>query len=380
MLFGLLVINIAHAQIKTVNYDIYKNEINGNTALPSEEIFFVKGPLPKDVLMVTVQLGKSGKKESSQIEYAWKKPYGIDINQFEVFISDPLYSNDSYDVEISFFKRAGQDQLAAIKTYIGRSLESYLRANLQVSGSGIRATHSNTVMMRQMNEIVTDALEDYRHYLGKEFPGFSDITLQKLEQRDQLNLGQARFNITGADKNDNKKAVFAAQYVSELVGLVQNESDQYLDNSLLALADTRAVRNFPTEKKPMTVPLNFGYGTIPFKRTLADREFLHGPYIGISIPLGNRTFNRVLGNSSFSSGIFLQNFKTNDGTQINGSFIRVPFYAGLGYRAFRIFRLNVGAVALNMEDGQGNFDYTYIQAFAGVSVEFRLWVGFNEKR
>ena len=275
---------------------------------------------------------------------------------------------------------AGQEQLTGIKTYIGNNLEAYVRANLQVTRGGIKATRSNMAMMKQMNKIVVDALEDYRHFLGREFPGFSDITRQKLEQKDKLKLNRAKFNITGRNKADNEKAVFAAQYISELIAAVQNESDQYIDNSLLALADIRTLKNFPTEKKPMTLPLNFGYGTIPILRSLPDREYLHGPYVGVSMPLANKTFNRVLGNTSFSAGVFLQNFETSDGTQIHGSFIRIPFYAGLGYRVFRLFRINAGAVALEMENGNGSYNYSYIQPYAGLSLEFRLWVGFNDKR
>lgn len=368
------------AQIRTVSYDTYTNQINGNLPLPAEEIFFVKGQLPRDVLMVSVKVLKSGKKISRQVEYTWKKPYDTDIKQFEVLITDPLYGNDSYNLEIGFYKRAGADQVTAVKNYIGQSLEAYVRANFQVSGRGIQAYRSNLVMLSQMNEIMADALEDYRQYLGRDFPGFSDITVQKLEQRNKLKLNKARFNITGSNKSDNKKAVFAEQYISELITVVQNEAAQYLDDNLLALADTRSIRSFPSEKKPVTIPLNFGYGTIPIQRTLPDREYLHGPYVGISIPLANKTFNRVLGNTSFSTGLFLQNFEAFDGTQIHGSFVKIPFYAGFGYKVFRIFRINVGAVALDMEDGQGNFNYSYIQPFAGVSMEFRLWLGFNEKR
>jgi hypothetical protein len=380
LILGIFTGFCAQAQIKTVNYDIYENELNGNNPLPAEELFFIKGQAPKDVLMVSIKLLKSGKKHSGYEEYFWKKPYDIDIRQFEVFVSDPLYSNDNYDLECRFFKPAGQEQLTAIKTYIGTSLEAYVRANLQVTGGGIKAAHSNMVMMKQMNKIVVDALEDYRHFLGREFPGFSDITRQKLEQKDKLRLNRAKFNITGRNKSDNVKAEFAAQYVSELIAAVRNESDQYIDNSLLALADLRILQNFPTEKKPMTLPLNFGYGTIPILRSLPEREYLHGPYVGVSMPLANKTFNRVLGNTSFSAGVFLRNFEASDGTQIHGSFIRIPFYAGLGYKVFRLFRINAGAVALEMEDGNGTYDYSYIQPYAGLSLEFRLWVGFNDKR
>jgi hypothetical protein len=226
---------------------------------------------------------------------------------------------------------------------------------------------------------VEDALEDYRHFLGRDFKGFSEIVRQKLEQKDRLKLNKARFNIIGRNKQDNDKATYAAQYISELVEVVQNESDQYLDNSLLSLVDIRTVSNYPTERKPGTLPLNFGYGTIPIKRSLASTEYLHGPYAGLSLPLGNKTFAKFLGNASFSTGVFIQNFESSQGDQIEGQIIGLPIYAGLGYKVFRVFRFNVGAVSLNMNNGAGVSQH-HIQPFAGISLEFNIWMGLNNRR
>lgn len=197
--------NEVAAQIKIVNYDILTNEINGNMPMPSEDIFFVKGALPKNIELVEVRVLRGGKSSNIEKTYSWEKPFNFEISQFELFVSDPLRSNENYLFEFSFFKKAEPVQLEAIKRSINNNLESYIRANLEVFSKGIRANHPNHVMMAQMDQIVIDALEDYRHYLGKEFKGFSGIFRQKLEQRDRLKLRKARFNITGKNKEDNTK-------------------------------------------------------------------------------------------------------------------------------------------------------------------------------
>lgn len=370
----------ANAQIKSVSYDIFKNEINGNNPLPAEEVFFVRGPLPKEILMVTMKVGRSGNRLRYSEEFAWRKAFDFNVPQFEVFVSQPIRSNTEYNIVFSFFKKAEKSQIEAVKNSIGGSLDSYIRSNFQVSGSGIKSFNSDLVMISQMNQIVKDALEDYRHILGREFEGFSDVIRLKLEQKDRLNLKKARFNITGRNKEDNVKAVYAAQYVDELILAVKNEANQYLDNGLLTLVESRYLANFPTEKKPGTLPLNFGYATIPIKRTLENREYLHGPYAGISIPLGNSKFTKVLGNASFSTGVFLQNFEASTGEKIEGTFMRLPFYAGFGYKMFRVFRLNVGATTLQIEELGGDVSPMLLQPFVGVSLEFKIWMGFSDKR
>lgn len=367
------------AQIKTVSYNVVNNEINSNNPLPSEEPFFIRGILPKDIQMVSVVMNRRGKNLKNADEYSWKRAFDFEVSQYEIFVSNPLRANEQYDLELLFYKRAEKEQMESIKASINKNLESYIRANLEVTGGGIKTNNSNQVVITQMNKIVEDALEDYRHFLGRDFKGFSEIVRQKLEQKDRLKLNKARFNLIGKNKEDNDKATYAAQYISELIEVVQNESDQYLDNSLLSLVDIRTVSNYPTERKPGTLPLNFGYGTIPIKRNLASTEYLHGPYAGLSIPLGNRTFTKFLGNASFSTGVFLQNFESSQGDQIEGQIIGLPIYAGLGYKIFRVFRFNVGAVSLNMNNGAGVSQH-HIQPFAGISLEFNIWMGLNNRR
>ncbi|EOZ96712.1 hypothetical protein A33Q_2022 [Indibacter alkaliphilus LW1] len=370
----------SHAQIKSVTYNVVNNEINSNNPLPSEEPFFIKGTLPEGIDLVKVIVNRTGKNERLAEEYFWKRAFEFPVSQYELFVSRELRSNDNYDLEFHYFRKADNLEMSNVRTSIYRNLEAYIRANFEVTSRGIRTNHSDPVMMTQMNQIVTDALEDFRHFLGRDFRGFSEIVRQKLDQKSRLRLNRARFNILGKNELDNEKAAYAAQYINELIQLVQSETSQYLDNSLLALAEIRTVSNYPTERKPGTLPLNFGYGSIAVKRSLSSTEYLHGPYVGLSLPLGNQTFTRFLGNASISTGVFLQNFGSRDGTIVRGELVGLPIYAGLGYKMFRVLRLNVGAVMLNIEESNGNFSPNHIQPFAGISLEFNMWLGLRDRR
>lgn len=378
MLFSIT--HFSNGQIQSVSYNVVNNEINSNNPLPSEEPFFIKGNLPEGIELVKIKVNRSGKNEKLAQEYVWKRAFEFPVSQYDLFISRELRSNDAYDFEFHYFRKANDLEMNNIRTSIHRNLEAYIRANFEVTSRGIKTNNSDMVMMAQMNQIVTDALEDYRHFLGRDFRGFSEIVRQKLDQKSRLRLNKARFNILGKNEMDNEKAVYAGQYISELIQLVQTETSQYLDNSLLALAEIRTVSNYPTERKPGTLPLNFGYGSIAVKRSLSSTEYLHGPYVGLSLPLGNKTFTRFLGNASISTGVFLQNFESRDGQTIRGELVGLPIYAGLGYKMFRVLRLNVGAVMLNIEESNGNFSPNHIQPFAGISLEFNMWLGLRDRR
>ncbi|RZS96198.1 hypothetical protein [Cecembia calidifontis] len=372
---------LSFGQIKSIYYNVLANELNNSNPIPSEEPFFVKGRLPSGIEMVKVSVNRAGKNENRAIFYEWKKPFDFEVSEYELFISNPLRNNERYDFEFFFYGRAEEQQMQKVMTALHRNLEAYIRANMEVKSNGIKTNHSDPVLLSQMNQIVNDGLRDYQHFLGREFQGFSEIVRQKLDQKERLKLRRARFNVLGRNREDNAKAAYAEQYIQELIQLVQNESSQYLDKSLLALVDIRTISNYPTEKRANVLPLNIGYATIPLKRELPTTEYLHGPYVGLSLPLGNKAFTKFLGNASFSTGIFLTNFESSQGDRVTGDLIGLPIYAGLGYKMFQVFRLNVGAVMLNVEPANNiSSSNTFIQPFAGISLEFNLWLGLKERR
>ncbi|SNS69156.1 hypothetical protein SAMN06295967_11665 [Belliella buryatensis] len=376
----LLTFQISQAQIKSINYDVVSNEINSGVVLPAEEPFYIKGTLPRGIAYVKIRVNRPGKSSKQAENYDWKRAFDFEVNQYEIFIADPLKSNTNYDFEFFFYERAGEDQMESVKNAIGENLESYIRSNFEVSSGGIKAYNNDQVMITQLNQIVENGLEDYRHFLGRDFPGFSDLVKQKLDQRNKLKLRRARFNILGKSDGDNEKAAYANKYIEELIGAVQNETEQFLSRSLMSLVDIRTINSYPTEKLPGTLSLNFGYGAFAVKRNLSSTEYFNGPYLGLSLPLGNKTFQKFLGNASFSTGVFLQNFNASSGERISGPIVNLPIYAGLGYKMFRVMRFNAGAVLINMEDVNSGVKTDFIQPYVGMSLEFNLWVGLNNRR
>ncbi|MFC0654931.1 hypothetical protein [Mongoliitalea lutea] len=377
-LFSYCIIHSIDAQVTGVRFNIISNEINNNRALPSEERFYISGQLPIGVEMVSLDVFKTGKRSGQS--YNWRKAFDFEANDFEILISNPLRNNENYDLIFQYFIRADEQQIDFVNDAITKNLEAYIRGNFEVRKSGIKSNNGLGVVQNQLEQIVIQGLMDYRNFLGRDFNGFSDVVTQKLNQSKQLKLKRANLNILRKNAGDNTKAQYADKYLEELTATVSNEVKQYLGNNLLVLADERKVLNYITEKKQNSLPLNFGYATIPIKRQLFSTEYLHGPYVGFSVPLGNRNFTKFLGNASFSTGIFLTNFEASSGESIKGDLIGLPIYAGLGYKVFQVFRFNIGAVMLNMDEVGGTGRQTYIQPFAGLSLEFNLWLGLKNRR
>ncbi|GGZ41536.1 hypothetical protein GCM10007049_38570 [Echinicola pacifica] len=382
LLVGLLcAAHNVHAQIESVYFDVVNNQINEGNPLPSEEIFYIKGIIPNGITYVEAKVYLSSKSESKAKNYSWKQPFDFEVNQYEMLVGDPLRSNDNYTIALYYYQRADTTQMQMLKGAIHHNLEAYIRANLEINKGKIKSYNTDKVMINQLNEIVNEGVANYSHFIQQDFRGFSDIVTQKLDQREEIKLKKAKFNILGRKEkeHDNERAVYAAQYVDELIALLNNETDQYLADNMFALVDIREIKRYPTEKKAVSIPLNFGYGGFAMKRSFSDTEYFNGMYAGVSLPLGNTTFTKFLGNASFSTGVFLQNFESNNGTKLSGPFVNLPIYAGLGYKLFRVFRFNAGLVGVTSENQVTFKEEFQLQPYAGFSLEFNLWLGLDKK-
>ena len=367
------------AQFKAVEFDVVKNQINAGLALPSEEAFYIRGTLPEDVDLVEGTVFQSKRSKSSGTVYSWRAPYRFQANRYEIFVADPLRSNEAYSLYFSFYKKADMDEMDALKNAIQANLEAYIRTNYEVGRRNINSLVSDRVFINQLDQIVIQGTENYAHLLGQDFRGFSDLVRQKVDQTRKLRLRKARFNIINRRENQNERAVYADQLINELVDLTKAEAAQFLRSNMLMLVDVRDIENYPTERKPFHLPLNVGYAGTYFSGDFNNLDYGTAPFVGLSLPLGNRNFTKILGNASFSTGVMLTNLENSQGQEISGPLIGRPVYAGLGYTVFRVLRFNAGAV-LTSSELNGNAEDVTVYPFLGFSLEFNLWLGFGSKR
>lgn len=366
--------------LTTVNLDLIQNKINGGMPLPSEEKFYIRGAIPRTIELVKVEIYPSKKTKRAGETYLWKAPFGYNELAFQALIEDPLRANEEYHVEVGFYQKAGKEEVQEVRRLIQTNLDTYLSTITSVKKGGIRFEDSDEQILNNMNQIVKTGAYYFELPNGAEFPGFSDLTRKKLEQRKKLKMGKAKFNVSGLSEADNARGAYARQYLDELEAIVFSEVDQYFSTNLLARVDEKIFQNYSTEKKPNSIPINIGYGAISLSKNLPQQEFVYSPYVGFSFPLGNRTFARFMSNMSISTGVFVSgNMDNSLGERISGPALDRPVYIGLGYNFFRFIRLNAGGTFLTTEQLDGS-NVNSFQPYVGLSAEFRIWLGFGNKR
>lgn len=366
-------------QIKSVSFSPEKNQINSGLPLPSEERFLIDGLLPIGIRRVEVKIYKTNRNINTAETYTWKAAYLTTPSVFEIYVAYPLRSSESYTLKFFYYNTTDTSEMVAVKDAIHTNLETYLNANFEVTKKEVKALVSQKAMFMQLNEIVNQGLSNYTHQLDQDFIGFSDVVKQKIEQVHGVKLKNAKFNLlkksNTTEGTDN--AYYANQLIDQLVALTKAETDQYLRSNLLMLVDIREIDNYPTEKKPNYLPINIGYAGTYFGGGFNDLDYGSSAFAGISLPLGNKNFTKVLGNASISTGVFFSNMTDGNQTEISGPLIGRPTYIGLGYSIFRILRFNAGAV-LTSSSVNTNFEDVTLYPFVGFSAEFNIWLGLKQ--
>lgn len=376
LLAALLVALSSVAQNQLVSFDLINNQLNNGARLPAEESFTIKGLVPKSVKAVTLDIYRGKVSGSPYYSYQWKSSFEFTVDEYQIFITEPLRSNKSYSFVFSYYVQASEQQGHQLKKAVHENLAAYVRANYQIDRNGITSLTPRKTIKRNLDEIVTSGSLHFKHFVGGGFPGFSDIVGQKIEQIEKLNLKDARFAVINSKANrDSAKIVFAQQQLDDLIEMLQAEVDQYLGSNMLVLAEERVVADFRTEKLPTYLPINVGYGGAYFSGNFSDFDYGTAPHAGISIPLGNRTFTQ-LGNMSVSVGIMLLNMKNSDGETISGPLIQRPIYAALGYRFLNVFRVHAGATLTAQDTPSGN-EKIVVYPHVGLSFEFDINIRLN---
>lgn len=370
----------AQESLTTISLDLIQNKINGGKPLPSEEKFYIRGAIPDQVEMVKVTIYPSRKSEKAGLTYYWTPPFGYKKLDYQILIEDELRSNEDYHMDFGFYQKAGVNEVKELRDLIATNISTYLNTITTVKKGGIHFEDSDEQILTNMGVIVDRGAYYFETPNAVRFPGFSDLTRDKLEQRKRLKMGKAKFNATGVAEGDNARAVYARQYLDELLAIATAEIDQYLTTNMLVRVGEKSFQNYPSEKKPNSLLLNAGYGAISLSKNLPQQEFVYSPYIGFSFPLGNRTFTKFMSNVSLSAGAFVSgNIENSFGEEISGPLLDRPVYVGLGYNFFRYFRLNAGGAFLTTNRLDGSKVQSF-HPFVGVSAEFRLWLGLGNKR
>lgn len=376
----LLSTTVANAQFKSVQYDYEKNWFGENQDLPAETPWMLSGILPPDISMVAVEIYGSDNRSKPPLHTAvWSKSVDGDQPSFFVPVNYSLRSNSAYTIEIKYFRDVTQIEKDNLKQDVYNAVRSYLELNIVASNNNVELKKNPKTMMKDLDKLMNDGLVLFRSNLNVDFPGFSGLVEDQLENMDELKLKSGKFNILKKDddeSNNNVKIKYFKEQLENLQKVVKREIDQYLSYNLSVVEISRVVDNYKTEKTRTVIPINVGYGAVHNAGGFDEKiDYDSSPFAGISFPLANPNFaGKFWSNSSISAGVFFNNFQFESEREYTGPLVERPFYLAYGYKTAYFLRFNVGATLLEDVNGGGTL---FVRPFVGVSIEINMWLGLS---
>ncbi|MFK7968806.1 MAG: hypothetical protein AB8F95_00475 [Bacteroidia bacterium] len=359
------------AQYEVAAYNYAQNYFNNGQALPAESNLLLTGEAPEQVSRIEVSVFKAKANHNRPPLYhaTWIRPDGQQENGYTLPLNYKLHGNSDYDIVFAYFKAVSSTQKSELRELLTSTTQRMIRQSVQQRDK-VSFQGTEKRLIRDMEDFTSRALAAYRTPEAGEFGGFSEATSRVMD---------ALFNLpSDADNSSIEMAISAAEkQVAAEVGL-------FLQQPLAVRSDQRTVRDYPTEKVAGSIAVNVGYGGVYLDGKIDNLTYGEGAYIGLSLPLGSRTFSgRFLSNTSISVGAFLQNFEDDQGGIYTGPIFKRPYFVGLGYSLFRFVRLNAGAVALEQRTSNGtgiDVGAVQLQPFVGISAELNLSISLGQKR
>ncbi len=380
LLFIFVIISFeTSAQYKSVNYDFEKNWFGENQKLPAETPWMLNGELPPGIGLIEVQVYTSENIQNRSPEHRSTWSQGMEKSQtnFSIPVNHNLRGNSKYTIAINYYRSTDRKELDTLRSMVYEAASAYLDLNVVSQKNSVTLKKHPRLMKQDLDKLVGDGLSLYRNELNIDFPGFSQLVSDQLENLEDLRLRDGRFNVLKkeGEEENSERVLYFNQQLDNLKQIVRREIDQYLSYNFYTLAISRIVPDYETEKTRTILPINLGYGVMYDEGDFDNLSYATSPFVGISIPLANKKFSsKFWSNTSLSAGVFINNFELDEGVEYTGPFIERPFYLALGYKTAHFIRFNAGVTVLENADGGGE---VFVRPFIGASIELNLWLGLS---
>jgi outer membrane protein OmpA-like peptidoglycan-associated protein len=173
---------------------------------------------------------------------------------------DQMQLSDSrtHTLVINYYEPAPISKVNRLQELIGQSLEFYLDEVISVDSEELGFKKSSNQVIKDLNNIVKDAIRYYNFKEVNDFEGFSKEVEDLVKEIDGLNWRKSKLFVRNADEKTKKELLyaFAQQELFKLKLKANMEVGNFSNDNLLSLSET-AVRGLsPEEQSALLQELN----------------------------------------------------------------------------------------------------------------------------
>ncbi|HET8829662.1 MAG TPA: hypothetical protein VFM79_09985 [Pelobium sp.] len=367
----LLTAHVGFAQKPTVNLDLRTKQFDNGRLLPAEKNFNIAIKVGASVELVELEIAKKLDREPFYTS-SWQK-LASELGGYALLpVNYKLSSATDFSFRIKSYRKLKQEDKLKIADQISASSKNYLKSAIVKGRNGYEFRESYDKLFKALNEIVSAGLKAVKPSYGIAKDSYSSILEVMIK------------NLDGVKYKSLLKDTADANYTAALTDIenqIDNEIVQMVNSYTFILTDVIEIDSYPSEKTMNFLSVNAGYGAVYNSGTYKSLNYSSGPVVGVSFPLANyATNNSFISRTSFSTGLFLQDFDGGQDTTITGPLINKPIYAALGYRFLNFVKVSAGTSIVqekyNLTNTRSNIKF---KPFISLGIELDLWLGLKKR-
>ncbi len=355
---------LLHAQYEAVELDPEVGWFNNGQALPTGKQLIISAPTEAKTVYAELGVWRGGTDHGKAPLYSttWRRSVADQTPRLRMLFNYSLNGNSEYDFRFDLFRYLTAEEVSNLRQTLYSQFNAYLESVVASDKGGARQWESD------LEKMVAIRMADYRSPAGSLFDEFGPALRRALSA---YSKGSADTLLT-----DQKRR-------NQLARLLQEELSPLLDQPIQVKSSSFEVNQYRTETTRNPLGVSVGYGGVYLSGTSDNLSYDSAPFIGVSFPISNRAQSpAIFRHTAFCVGAFVNNFQDNQGREITGPVFKRPYFAGLGYQAFRFVRIQAGVTALEERTSGGSaFDFgnVRLQPYIGLSAELELWLGLHSR-
>ena len=359
------------AQKPIINLNLKTKNFNNGMELPAEKNFDISINTSENVDFINLKFFKKLDKEEFY-STTWQRTVGVFGSSATLPVNIKLKSSTSYAFKVKSYRNLTKNDKLKIASQISVSSKNFIESCIIRTEKGYDFKMNEDRLMEHINDILSSGLSGLEVSFGERSSKYSDILRIMLK-----NLKDDKFRNMKVDSAD----LGFKSALNAISNQVDNELINIINSYNYVLIDVVEIDSYDTEKTMNFLSLNAGYGAVYQSGNYSNVNYFDGFFAGVSFPLANYALsNSFISKTSFSAGVFFNNFKIDNNNYLTGPIVGRPLYAALGYRFLNFVKVSAGTTILQEENKllntTGNVEF---KPFVGLGIELDLWLGLKKR-
>ncbi|MFZ6664662.1 hypothetical protein [Peijinzhouia sedimentorum] len=374
-------LGLAYGQERVVKIDFESSSFLNTPSIPFDKPFGIIGEAGKEVELVKVNISYEGK-DYILHKFVWNRLEGNTSETFNIVVPAILKSNTKYDFEIVTYKLLSSNQKETLLNNVEERVRFLLSNNIYFDGKNVVVNKPKNVY-EQLGQLIRESFQYHESKNLLEIEAPTSLVLQELKNQSKFKFGRFLRRESNTEK-DEISSQLIYEKIDHLVELVKSELAPFINSQIVQHHRKVNIKSIETDKEPFTLPINVGMYAWSKSIDIDNREIKNvnfTPGAGLTIPFNNKSKlasnSRMFDSFGYSAGVLFQPIKDANGTEYTTPGVDLPVYTGIGFRMFKVIRLNVGGIILG-EKGSQNFKKLSVIPTVGMSLELNLWLGIKK--